>query len=150
MTQTQSRLPMEEIARDLPTKSAKIRALAAAGYGRAEIAAHLGIRYQHVRNVLVADAAKSGAESKPSPSIATQLGPDGRVVIPADYRRALGLSEGGEVVMRVENDVLHLMSRDGAIRRVQDQIARFVPAEVDLVEELIAERRREEKKERRG
>ncbi len=35
------------------TKSAKIRALAEAGYERAEIAKALGIRYQHVRNVLI-------------------------------------------------------------------------------------------------
>jgi len=34
------------------TVAAKIRALAAAGYPRAEIARMLGKRYQHVRNVL--------------------------------------------------------------------------------------------------
>jgi hypothetical protein len=36
----------------LTTKSAKIRALWALGYKRAEIAKALGILYQHVRNVL--------------------------------------------------------------------------------------------------
>ena len=38
------------------TVSDKIRALAAAGYARADIARHLGKRYQHVRNVLEEDA----------------------------------------------------------------------------------------------
>lgn len=37
----------------LPTKSAKIRALNELGRTRSEIAKDLGIRYQHVRNVLV-------------------------------------------------------------------------------------------------
>ena len=38
---------------DLPTKSAAIRAMADASLPRKEIAKRLGIRYQHVRNVLV-------------------------------------------------------------------------------------------------
>lgn len=38
---------------DLKTKSAKIRALAKAGYLRTEISELLGIRYQHVRKVLL-------------------------------------------------------------------------------------------------
>ena len=37
----------------LTGKSAKIRYLDSAGWSRKEIAVHLGIRYQHVRNVLV-------------------------------------------------------------------------------------------------
>lgn len=44
---------------DLPTKSAKIRALAAKGYARARIAEALRIRYQHVRNVLEDDKLKA-------------------------------------------------------------------------------------------
>ena len=48
-----------EITRDLPTTSAKIRALAEAGYDRTEISQALGIRYQHVRKVLI-DAGFTG------------------------------------------------------------------------------------------
>ena len=51
-TQTKTKTPFDEVA-DLPTKSAKIRALAAKGLSRSEIAKGLGIRYQHVRNVLI-------------------------------------------------------------------------------------------------
>lgn len=47
------RPPTEEITRGLETTSAKIRALAKAGYNRTEIAEQLGIRYQHVRKVLL-------------------------------------------------------------------------------------------------
>lgn len=41
-----------------PTKSAKIRTMAADGMKRSAIAKTLGIRYQHVRNVLTAPAPK--------------------------------------------------------------------------------------------
>jgi len=48
-----SRPPASEITKGLTTKSDKIRALAQAGYDRTEISQLLGIRYQHVRNVLL-------------------------------------------------------------------------------------------------
>src|SRR5438445_358348 len=48
-----ARQAVNEVTDGLETKSANIRALAQAGYDRAEIARALGIRYQHVRNVLV-------------------------------------------------------------------------------------------------
>jgi hypothetical protein len=44
---------MAKICEGLPTKSAKIRALNAKGYTRSQIKDHLGILYQHVRNVLI-------------------------------------------------------------------------------------------------
>lgn len=43
----------EEVTRGLKTTSAKIRALAQANYPRVDISRHLGLSYQHVRNVLV-------------------------------------------------------------------------------------------------
>ena len=41
------------------TKSAKIRFLDSKGYSRGDIARILGVRYQHVRNVLITPIAKS-------------------------------------------------------------------------------------------
>lgn len=43
----------QQIVKGLTTKSDKIRALDRAGFTRTDIAQFLGIRYQHVRNVLV-------------------------------------------------------------------------------------------------
>jgi len=51
---TDTRIPVAQVVVDLATTADKIRALAKAEYSRSEIAKHLGIRYQHVRNVLVA------------------------------------------------------------------------------------------------
>ena len=48
-----SAVEMKRIAEGLPTIAAKIRALDAAGYKRADIAKFLGKSYQHARNVLV-------------------------------------------------------------------------------------------------
>jgi hypothetical protein len=54
-----NRVPFEDVTAGLPTKSDKIRALAKAGYARAEIAVLLSVRYQHVRKVLL-DAGITG------------------------------------------------------------------------------------------
>jgi len=56
---------------DLGTnKSAKIRRYAAMGFSRSAIASHLGIKYQFVRNVLVAQGATEGENSaRPAPAV---------------------------------------------------------------------------------
>ena len=54
-----NRVPFKDVTARLATKSDKIRALAKAGYARVEIAALLGIRYQHARKVLL-DAGITG------------------------------------------------------------------------------------------
>lgn len=61
----------QTIIADLPTTAAKIRALAASGMARAEIARFLGVSYQHVRNTLAAraptGAAPAAVESAAAP-----------------------------------------------------------------------------------
>jgi len=49
---------MDELTQGLSTKSAKIRLLEDHGVARSAIANYLGIRYQHVRNVLIAPRPK--------------------------------------------------------------------------------------------
>jgi AbrB family looped-hinge helix DNA binding protein len=140
---------------ELPTKSAKIRALAADGVPRADIARKLGIRYQHVRNVLEHDRMKEAkaagaaisASSDAFVSIKTKLGPDGRVVIPAAFRESLGLKDGDVLFARLENGEVVLLTPRAAMLRAQAIVRRFVPDDVSLVDELIEERRREAKRE---
>jgi hypothetical protein len=52
---------MDVLTGDLPSKSSKIRALADKGVPRADIARYLQVRYQHVRNVLIAPRPKAEA-----------------------------------------------------------------------------------------
>jgi AbrB family looped-hinge helix DNA binding protein len=138
----------------LPTTSAKIRALAARGVERADIARALGIRYQQVRNVLERDKAREAAPGMAEaqqppllrddmPSVKVRLGPDGRVVVPAAIREALGLKEGDVLFARLEAGEIKLLTPHAAMRRAQAIVRRFVPDDVSLVDELIAERRRE-------
>jgi AbrB family looped-hinge helix DNA binding protein len=74
----------------------------------------------------------------------------GRVVIPAEFRRRLGIHEGDTVTLSVEDGELRLITLDEAIRRAQALVAELVPPGVSLVDELLADRRAEVEAERRG
>ena len=57
-------LNLDEVMAEYKTKSAAIRYLASQGHKRADIARFMGIRYQHVRNVLVQAAENEEAANK--------------------------------------------------------------------------------------
>jgi AbrB family looped-hinge helix DNA binding protein len=141
---------MADLTAGLPTKSAKIRALAAAGYKRAQIADFLGVRYQQVRNVLVAAEPPHAAEARPDKSgqgirnrLKLTLGPGGRIVIPAPLREALGIEEGDTLLAWMENDEVRLTTPRLAMREAQELIRNLIGDSGNLADELIAERRRE-------
>jgi AbrB family looped-hinge helix DNA binding protein len=75
-----------------------------------------------------------------------RLGQQGRVVIPAPLRRALGLKPGQILVARIENGCLTLEKPEHILRRINARYAK-VPGDVNLADELIHERRSEAKKE---
>ncbi|MGB5252669.1 MAG: AbrB/MazE/SpoVT family DNA-binding domain-containing protein [Sedimenticolaceae bacterium] len=71
-----------------------------------------------------------------------QLGPQGRLVIPAHLRRALDLKPGDRLIARKEGDSIVLERPENMIKRLQARFAR-VPADASLADELIAERQAE-------
>jgi AbrB family looped-hinge helix DNA binding protein len=72
----------------------------------------------------------------------------GRVVIPAEIRRSLGLKEGDTVLFEVRDGEVVLTTRRTRIARAQAMFRQFVPAgSPSLADELIAERRAEAAKE---
>lgn len=73
-----------------------------------------------------------------SDSHPVMVGPKGRVVIPVDIRRDLGLKEGSELMAFVEDEAVILLTREAAKRRLR---AMFSGATMSLADELIAERR---------
>ncbi len=75
--------------------------------------------------------------------VKTKLGEGGRIVIPAEYRQALGLQVGDEVILRLEGEELRIFTLNQAIRRAQELVSRYIPQERSLADELIAERRSE-------
>lgn len=67
----------------------------------------------------------------------------GRVQLPADVRRQLSLSEGDTVLIEVVDGEVHLRPLSAAVRRIQERMKPFVIPGQSIVDELIAERRRE-------
>jgi AbrB family looped-hinge helix DNA binding protein len=76
--------------------------------------------------------------------VKTRIGAGGRVVIPAEFRNALGLSEGDEVLISCDGSEVRLSTVTERVRRVQRFIAeRIPPGGLSIVDELIADRRAE-------
>lgn len=71
----------------------------------------------------------------------------GKLIIPAAFRRSLGFDTGDTVVVELDEDGLHVRSLSSAVRRAQQIVREFVTDEVDLADELIAERRIEAERE---
>ena len=72
---------------------------------------------------------------------------NGRVVIPAAFRKALGINAGDEVVLRMEDDELRITTLKRRLERAQRLVRKHVKPGTSLVDELIAERREEAKNE---
>lgn len=66
---------------------------------------------------------------------------NGRVVIPAQFRKALGINAGDEVVVRLEDDELRITTLKHRLERARRRIRQYVKPGRSLVDELIAERR---------
>jgi bifunctional DNA-binding transcriptional regulator/antitoxin component of YhaV-PrlF toxin-antitoxin module len=163
---------LDAIVRPHSTVSARIRALAAAGVPRAEIARFLGKRYQHVRNVLEDDAQRAGGgyvlgkadlggvredgarfeDTANEPEWVERRGmdaywlrprADGSVVLPREVAEALGLTSGRRVFARWKDDRLEIVSAATAMAQAREIVRRHVPPGVSLADELIVERRAE-------
>jgi AbrB family looped-hinge helix DNA binding protein len=76
-------------------------------------------------------------------AIRAKIGEGGRIVIPANIRRAMGVGVGDELLLRVEDGELRAATRRAALKKAQAIVRRFVPEGVLLSDELIADRRRE-------
>lgn len=75
------------------------------------------------------------------------LGPGGRIVIPAAYRKAMQVKEGGRLMARVIDGELRLMTPMMAVRRAQRIVRETIPGDDSLADALIEERRREVERE---
>lgn len=90
--------PPEEIIRGLATTSDKIRALARAGYLRTAISKFLGVRYQHVRKVLVDVGITEGLQRSVEMKRSTEtieVRPSERVQTPPSVLLAAGFQPVG-------------------------------------------------------
>ena len=75
------------------------------------------------------------------------LGPRGRVVLPAPVRRELGLEEGDRLVLTIEGSgKVTIRSLREQAKKCAGLFARVAPGR-NLVDELLAERREEARRE---
>ena len=74
----------------------------------------------------------------------TKLGKGGRIVIPTEYRRELGVEPGDELILHLDEDGLRLYTpaQDVARARAQSLVRRYVPNKRRLSEGLISDRRK--------
>jgi len=77
----------------------------------------------------------------PAQPIRATIGEGGRLLIPAELRRRLGLGPGTPVVLDVADGALQVRPLAQAIAHAQALVRRHVPPEVSLADELIRERR---------
>jgi len=75
--------------------------------------------------------------------VTVKLSEGGRIVIPADYRKALGIEIGDELVLHMEHNTLELFTRKQAIQYVQERLATYSTNGRNLADEVINERRKE-------
>jgi len=71
----------------------------------------------------------------------TSVNENGRVVIPASFRRALGIRSGDSVILRIEDDELRITTLRQRLAKAQGLVRKHTRARKSLADELIAERR---------
>jgi len=78
-----------------------------------------------------------------------RLGKSGRLVIPVELRRELGVEAGDEVILRLDEEGLHVSTPAQALARAQAFVRGLGLKGRNLAEELVAERRQEATEEER-
>jgi bifunctional DNA-binding transcriptional regulator/antitoxin component of YhaV-PrlF toxin-antitoxin module len=72
-----------------------------------------------------------------------EIGAGGRLVIPAAMRAVLGMNVGDRLTVECADNELRIFTFQEGLRRMRAIVRQFVPEGVSLVDELIADRRRE-------
>lgn len=76
-----------------------------------------------------------------------RVGKQGRLVIPAHIREELGLKEGDRLIAFLEDGRLTLDTPEHALKHLQKLLKSTVPPGVSVVDEFLAWRREEARKE---
>ena len=78
-----------------------------------------------------------------------KLAADGRLILPAALRHALGVRPGDTLVIDCDGDSLLVRPFEAVIRETQDYFRQFTTSDVSQVDALIADRRDEAAREPR-
>jgi AbrB family looped-hinge helix DNA binding protein len=85
--------------------------------------------------------------ARTSKAVPLRIGAQGRVVIPASLRRELDVEPGETLMAHVESHRLILETREQILDRLRAELRDAVPEGTSMVDELIAERREEARRE---
>jgi AbrB family looped-hinge helix DNA binding protein len=66
---------------------------------------------------------------------------EGRVVIPAAFRKRMGIRAGDELVCEIDDNALRITTIKNNLERAQRMVEKLVKPGRSLVDELIGERR---------
>ncbi len=80
-------------------------------------------------------------------AVNARLSKEGRGLIPAEMRQALGLQADEPLRLSVVNGELRIISRREGIRRAQAIVAKYKQPGVRVVDDFIAEKRAEAERE---
>jgi AbrB family looped-hinge helix DNA binding protein len=72
----------------------------------------------------------------------------GRLIVPAEFRRAMGIDSGDTVIIELDGTELRVRSHRAALDRARARLRKYIPEGVSLADELIADRRAEAERER--
>lgn len=92
---------------------------------------------------MLLDFATSASRGAFMASVKVKLEANGRILLPADVRRKLGIVSGDTLLLDVDDNGIRLWTQAMAIRALQEAVAAKVPAGVSLVDELLEMRRKE-------
>ena len=80
-------------------------------------------------------------------SMVVKIGQGGRIVLPAQIRKVLGVTTGDDLILSLTDGEVRMFTREEGIRRAQELVRRYFPEGRSLSEELIRERRAESARE---
>lgn len=76
--------------------------------------------------------------------IRVTIAEDGGIVIPVEYLQASGIKAGDEIILRLEDGMLSILTPRQAIEYAQELVRPYMPEGRSLSDELIEERRHED------
>ena len=65
------------------------------------------------------------------------------MIVPAAFRKEMGLAKGDAVIMEMHGDELRVRPAKSALKRLREKLQAASLENVSVVDELIAERRRD-------
>lgn len=96
----------------------------------------IGTKMSNTRNHVIficGDILNTGARAR--------IDKNGGVLIPANFRKTLGIHAGDEIVVRIKDGELRITTLKRRLERAQQRVRKYVKPGGLLVDDLLAERR---------